>query len=67
MRQPKTKRDRSAYERSVDRLACAIREMLGMGPVAENGNAVSGEPGTSKGKGERTVPHALLSTNSERA
>ena len=67
MRQPKTKRDRSAYERSVERLACAMRKMLGMGPVAENDNAVSGTPGTSKGKGERTVPHALLSTNSKRA
>jgi hypothetical protein len=44
-----------------------MREMLGMGPVAENDNAVSGEPGTSKGKGERTGPHALRSTNPERA
>jgi hypothetical protein len=32
MQQPKTKHDRSAYEQSVDRLASAMREMLGMGP-----------------------------------
>jgi hypothetical protein len=31
MQQPKTKHDRSAYEQSVDRLASAMREMLGMG------------------------------------
>jgi hypothetical protein len=31
MQQPKTKHDMSAYEQSVDRLASAMREMLGMG------------------------------------
>ena len=31
MQQPKTKHDRSAYEQSVDRLAGAMREMLGIG------------------------------------
>jgi hypothetical protein len=30
MQQPKTKLDRSAYEQSVDRLASAMREMLGL-------------------------------------
>jgi hypothetical protein len=37
MQQPKTKHDRSAYEQSVERLASAMREMLGMG-VAQDGN-----------------------------
>jgi hypothetical protein len=37
MQQPKTKHNRSAYEQSVDRLASAMREMLGMG-AAQDGN-----------------------------
>jgi hypothetical protein len=49
MQQPKTKHDRSAYEQAVDRLASAMREMLGMGP-AEDGNAASGEPETAAGQ-----------------
>jgi hypothetical protein len=31
MQQPKTKHERSAYEKAMDRLASAMREMLGMG------------------------------------
>ena len=37
MQQPKTKRDRSAYEQSVDRLAGAMHEMFGM-EAAQDGN-----------------------------
>jgi hypothetical protein len=44
MQQPKTKHDRSAYEQSVDRLASAMREMLGMG-AAQDGNV-----GTNKNR-----------------
>jgi hypothetical protein len=43
MQQPKTKHDRSAYEQSVDRLAGAMREMLGMGS-AQNAEAATGKP-----------------------
>jgi hypothetical protein len=43
MQQPKTKHDGSAYEQSVDRLACAMREMLGMG-AAQNAEAATGKP-----------------------
>ena len=43
MQQPKTKHDRSAFEQSVDCLACAMREMLGMGP-AQNAEAATGKP-----------------------
>ena len=45
MQQPKIKPDRSAYEQSVDRLARAMREMMGMG-AAQDDNAASGEPET---------------------
>jgi hypothetical protein len=43
MQQPNTKHDRSAYEQSVDRLAFAMREMLGMG-AAQNAEAATGKP-----------------------
>ena len=43
MQRPKTKHDRSAYEQSVDRLAGAMREMLGMGS-AQNAEAATGKP-----------------------
>ena len=44
MQQPKTKHDRSAYEQSVDRLASAMREMLGMG-AAQDGNVGTNKSG----------------------
>jgi hypothetical protein len=43
MQQPKTKHDRSAHEQSVERLASAMREMLGMG-VAQDGNVGTNKP-----------------------
>ena len=43
MQQPNTKHDRSAYEQSVDRLAFAMREMLGMGPT-QNADAATSKP-----------------------
>lgn len=43
MQRPKTKHDRSAYEQSVDRVACAMREMLGMGS-AQNAEVAIGKP-----------------------
>jgi hypothetical protein len=57
MQQPKTKHDRSAYEQSVDRLASAMREMLGMGP-AQDGNVgtnKSGQPEANQEHAERAV------------
>ena len=55
MQQPKTKHDRSAYEQSVDRLASAMREMLGMG-AAQDGNVgtnKSGQPEANQEHAER--------------
>ncbi|HTG06978.1 MAG TPA: hypothetical protein VK635_23400 [Bradyrhizobium sp.] len=57
MQQPKTKHDRSAYEQSVDRLASAMREMLGMG-VAQEGNVGAnrlGQPEANLEHAERAV------------
>jgi hypothetical protein len=57
MQQPKTKHDRSAYEQSVDRLASAMREMLGMG-AAQDGNVgtnKSDQPEANQGHAERAV------------
>jgi hypothetical protein len=53
MQQPTTKHDKSAYEQSVDRLACAMREMLGMGPPQYAG-AATGEPEQPKADPKRT-------------
>jgi hypothetical protein len=57
MQQPKTKHDRSAYEQSVDRLASAMREMLGMGS-AQDGNVgtnKSGQPEANQEHAERAL------------
>jgi hypothetical protein len=57
MQQTKTKHDRSAYEQSVDRLASAMREMLGMG-AAQDGNVgtnKSDQPEANQGHAERAV------------
>jgi hypothetical protein len=60
MQQPKTKHDRSAYEQSVDRLASAMREMLGMG-AAQDGNI-----GTNKSdQPEANQEHAECALASE--
>jgi hypothetical protein len=59
MQQPKTKHDRSAYEQSVDRLASAMREMLGMG-AAQDGNV-----GTNKSDPEANQEHAERALASE--
>jgi hypothetical protein len=53
MQQPKTKHDRSAYEQSVDRLAFAMREMLGMG-LAQNAEAATGKPEQAETDQKRT-------------
>ena len=57
MQQPKTKHDRSAYEQSVDRLASAMREMLGMGAAqdANVGTNRSGQPEANQEHAERAV------------
>jgi hypothetical protein len=57
MQQPKTKHDRSAYEQSVDRLARAMREMLGMG-AAQDGNAANGELEASQDHVEKSTQPA---------
>jgi hypothetical protein len=57
MQQPKTKHDRSAYEQSVDRLASAMREMLGMG-AAQDGNVgtnKSDQPEANQEHAERAL------------
>jgi hypothetical protein len=57
MQQPKTKHDRSAYEQSVDRLASAMREMLGMGG-AQDGNVgtnKSDQPEANQEHAERAL------------
>ena len=60
MPQPQTKHDRSAYEQSVDRLARAMREMLGM-RAAQDGNV-----GTNKSdQPEANQEHAELALASE--
>jgi len=61
MQQPKTKHDRSAYEQSVDRLASAMREMLGMG-AAQDGNVGtdrSGQPEANQEHAERALASEL--------
>ena len=52
MQQPKTKHDKSAYEQSVDRLAGAMREILGMRP-AQDGNVETNKPDQPEANQER--------------
>ena len=47
MPHPMTDRDQSAYADSIRRLTIAMREMLGMGPAAENENDAPPEEGKS--------------------
>ena len=60
MQQPKTKHDRSAYEQSVDRLARAMREMLGMG-AAQDGNVGTNKKSDQPEANQEHAERALAS------
>jgi len=55
MQQPKTKHDRSAYEQSVDRLASAMREMLGAAQDGNVGTNKSDQPEANQEHAERAL------------